>query len=153
MRTLVKQYTPYKILKFCKTLQKLGFSRIRKIIILGIPVSYEPDEVIQKFTQELRTEEHSDDKKVIRKENNKIFQIVIELEDSQAIQMVRKGRLLCGFNSCKIAPYISTIGCGNFQMYGHNASCCSRKTVCAHCIEGHILVPVPLLTSHAYIYA
>lgn len=65
-------------------------------MILGIPVFCEPNEVLGKLAQDLGTEEQLKANRIIRREKNKIYQLVIELEDTQ---LVRKERLLCGYNS------------------------------------------------------
>lgn len=142
-----------KISRICKTWYKLGFRKQKrlKIIILGILVYYEPYEVLGKLAQDIGTKEQLEANQIIRRENNKTYQIVVEIEGIPTIQIVRNGKLLCGFKSCKIAPYIPIIKCNNCQVYDHNASHCLRKTVCAYFTRGHISVPSPLSTSNRHI--
>lgn len=81
-----------KKIKSLKDLVEIEFSAEKKrtIIILVIPVYYEPDVVLVKLAQDLGTEEHLEGNKIIRRETSKTYQMVVELEDIQAIQLVRE---------------------------------------------------------------
>lgn len=84
---------------------KYAAEKRKKIIILGIPKSVTIMEVKQKVSDNLDEDIRDNKNKELKKYKIKPYQLMLDLEDSSVIKLLRQGRLLVGFISCPIKPY------------------------------------------------
>ena len=66
--------------------------------------------------------------------------LVIELNDLEARQLLEKGKILIGFNSCSVKRYINITRCFKCQPFnanGHLSSNCPNNPCCVNCGEDH----------------
>lgn len=133
---------------------KYAAEKRKKIIILGIPKSVTVMEVKQKISENLDEDVTDNQHKEFNRDKLKSYQLMLDLEDSSAIKLLRQGRLLVGFISCPIKPYSPIIRCNNCQYYGHTAGTCRKNTICAYCAKKHESEYCPLkdeITKHTCI--
>ena len=55
--------------------------------------------------------------------------LVLELSNPDAKQLMDKGKILIGFNSCSVKRYINITRCFKCQRYGHLSSNCPNKSL------------------------
>ena len=63
--------------------------------------------------------------------------LVIELSDQEARQLLDRGKILVGFNSCSVKRYVNVARCFKCQRYGHLSSNCPNNPCCVNCGEDH----------------
>ena len=63
--------------------------------------------------------------------------LVLELPEPDAVQMLNKGKILIGFNSCTVKRYVNVSRCYNCQRYGHTSPNCPNPPCCVNCGETH----------------
>ena len=62
--------------------------------------------------------------------------LVLELQED-ARQLLYTGKILIGFNNCRIERYINIVRCFNCQSYHHTANNCKYPTSCGVCGGNH----------------
>ena len=63
--------------------------------------------------------------------------LVLELPDQDARFLIQKGKILIGFNNCRIQRYLNIVRCFNCQAYHHTANNCKYPTTCGVCGDNH----------------
>lgn len=109
----------------------------KRIIILGVPVVMEPQEIVDKIKQDLQHNQEVEIVKILKRDKAHTFQIILEINQKIANLLFNRGRLLLGFNSCKVLPYKPIIRCNNCQKFGHTGIACRRREVCHFCAKLH----------------
>lgn len=122
-----------------KTMTEVVYKAIKskKLIILGIPNLIQPEEVTEKILDDINLELPITIHKKIQREKAQTYQLVLEVDDTIALYLMKSGRLLIGFNSCKISEYRPVIRCANCQRYGHSEVNCGFQASCAYCTRTH----------------
>lgn len=115
----------------------LAGEKRKKIIILGIPKNITVEEIKEKLSEDLEYDIKANEHKELQRKSLKTYQLMLDLEDRLATRLLRQGRLLIGFLSCKIAQYAPIIRCSHCQIYGHTKERCRRKEICAYCMKNH----------------
>lgn len=110
---------------------------LRKIILLGIPIEYEPEEVIQKLQDKYITEHPITFGKKIKRDGAQTYQLVLETEGWLATHFLTQQKIYFGFSTIRIALYMPLIRCQNCQRYGHTKENCRNPTTCKHCAKQH----------------
>lgn len=109
----------------------------KRIIILGVPVTIESDEIIDKIKETTQLNNEIEIVKTLKRDKAHTYQIILDLNYKIAQYLLNKGRLLLGFNSCKILLFKPVIRCNNCQKYGHTGTNCRRREVCQFCAKLH----------------
>lgn len=91
----------------------------KKLIILGIPKIIEVEEVLDKIKHQTQAGKTASVQRVMSREGSSLYQLVVEMKDSEAAALLQKGKLLLGFNVCRITYYKPVIRCNRCQRYGH----------------------------------
>lgn len=112
-------------------------TNMRKIIILGIPEITEEEEITGKILEEYNVEVPIEIHRRIQRAGAKTYQLVLNIEANMARILQQRGRILIGFNSCRVEDYRPVIRCGNCQAYGHTKDRCRYERVCAFCTGHH----------------
>lgn len=118
-------------------------SNQKKIIILGIPSIIQPEDIIKKITKDIGVNVPVHIHRKLQKENSHQYQLVLETNITIAYNLIKLGRLLVGFNSCKISDYKPIIRCAHCQRYGHTKDNCSYEAACAICAYNHETTACP----------
>lgn len=108
----------------------------RRIIITGIPSSVSTT-TITKFIKEQTTITNTTIEKILQRPKSNNYHIILNMDSSDAQQLLTQKFLLIGLNTCHIRHYRPIIRCSNCQLYGHTSSTCRRDTICAKCSRGH----------------
>lgn len=109
----------------------------KRIIILGVPVIIDPEEIIDKIKENTQHNNEIEIVKTLQRDKAHTYQIIIDLNHKIAQYLLNKGRLLLGFNSCRVLPFKPVIRCNNCQKYGHTGINCRRREVCHFCARLH----------------
>lgn len=119
-------------------------ANIKKLIILGIPVDISETDVINGLMEQYQTDIPIAEHKIIKRQNAKNYQLVIEVEEWIAQHLLRHQRILLGFISCRVSLYLPIIRCNKCQRYGHTDQNCRKTEYCQYCARSHksIICPV-----------
>lgn len=129
------------VLKFIETIATLKditeltfrSTNMKKVIIIGIPNIMESEEITEKILTEYKVEVPVEILRKIQRKGAKTYQLVINIEANMARILTQDGRILIGFNSCRIEEYRPVIRCGHCQRYGHTSARCRYEQACAYC--------------------
>lgn len=119
---------------------------LRKIILLGIPTEYDPEEVIQQLQEKYITEIPISLSKKIYREGAQFYQLVLEVESWLSSQLIKQQKINLGFNTCRISLYMPLVRCQNCQRFGHTKEHCRLPAVCNYCAKEHKSNTCPLIT-------
>lgn len=128
-----------------KDITELTYKTInfKKIIVLGIPLFTQPEEVTEKILKDYDREIPIAVHKKIYREKSQIYHLVLDLDINYARHLTKQGRILIGFNSCKVADYRPIIRCSQCQRYGHTGNNCRFEAACAICAYNHTTTTCP----------
>lgn len=126
-------------IKALKSITEITYksTNIKKIIVLGIPTEILEEDIIQQINNQYNLEVPVTINKVMKKENSKKYQIIIEVEDWAAKEIVNKRRIQFGFINCRTSFYQPIIRCNRCQDYGHSHINCRRPEFCQYCAKQH----------------
>lgn len=122
--------------------------RLPKLIIYNVPNEYKEQEVIHDLVSQNLNSEAEDIEnlknqiKICFKTGPKelpTHNLVIELPPKQHKVLRMQGRAYLGWNSTKVADFVSVTRCYKCQKFGHIAKeCNSKDEICGHCSKtGH----------------
>lgn len=109
----------------------------KKLIILGIPEFVEPKSIPKIIKEDLPQTAYVETQKVITREKALSYQLIIEVDTLSAATLLHRGRLVLGFNSCRIAPFRPILRCNSCQKYGHTRAQCRGREACQFCTKFH----------------
>lgn len=112
-------------------------NNIKKIIILGIPTELTEEEIVKHIESQYKLEIPVAVNKNITKDHSRNYQLVLEVEDWAAKDLVRRKKLQLGFIQCRINLYMPVLRCNNCQAYGHSSTNCRRQEICQYCTKPH----------------
>lgn len=116
----------------------------KKLIVIGIPSFVQPTEVSTKIKEDLPPGSYVEIHKSLIRDKAMSYQTIIEVDTKTAASLLQKGRLILGFNSCRIAPFRPILRCNNCQRYGHTKLQCRSREVCQYCTKFHISESCPI---------
>lgn len=111
----------------------------KRIIITGIPKDTKSEYFTNliKLHPKMKNNPYIKIQKVIQKTISKYYQLVLEVDDTTSVILLRMGYLNVGLRNCGIHLYRPVVRCSNCQLYGHPESRCRRNSICAFCAMGH----------------
>lgn len=109
----------------------------RKVIILGIPDMVQPEEVVTAIQNTAGQDLSIDIQKVLKRKGSQTYQLILELEKSEAIKILNLRKIPIAFNVCKIHLFKPIIRCQRCQRYGHSSDRCRARQVCQYCTKAH----------------
>ena len=62
---------------------------------------------------------------------------VLQIEKNLYDNFIKKGRIVVGWLSCRLAPFVSVNQCFKCLEFGHQARDCKNKLRCSHCSGAH----------------
>lgn len=63
--------------------------------------------------------------------------LIIEMDDTTYVEMLKKGKINIGWRKCHIADYVNVKRCFNCWGFYHIAKNCTRPISCAKCAGDH----------------
>lgn len=109
----------------------------QKLIITSIPKTIQPEYLLKLLNNQQRS---STIKmiKIVQKKESPNYQVVIVTDNKTSRNLLNIGHISIGFRCCRITIYRPIVRCAYCQLYGHSASNCRRKPICAFCAMGHL---------------
>lgn len=137
--------TLYKKLEENEPLNKLAQVELkgpksRRLIILGVPESTTEEQFKQKIIQSTHLKQESEIliHKRTENKNSNTSNFIISIEEIQAKSLLKKGKILIKFNSCRVTTYRPIIRCNRCQFYGHTHKQCRQPNpTCQFCGYKH----------------
>lgn len=73
----------------------------------------------------------------LMKGRNNSTNLIIDVPEEIAQELLQRGKVLLGFNNCMVRRYITLLRCFKCQRIGHTQLNCSFRLACAFCSRNH----------------
>lgn len=135
-----------------KKLQKEASKQLGDDYTVVIPITRKPKIKVSGMNEKLTDQELSErikeqnedlsdcDMKVIsvfENKRNKTFGAIIELDSEHFEKVIKKKKLLVGWNACHTEEYVNIKRCFKCCGYNHNSNVCKNKQSCIKCGDEH----------------
>lgn len=130
----------------CPALKAAGLVATRdtkldpRVIIHGIPVEYDKDEIVHFLVSQNLPSLSPDKFKVIYiypAGQKKCRSCIVQMDSLCRESLFQLDKLSIGWQRCRFAHHISIFQCFNCLQFGHKASECVSDPVCGNCAEAH----------------
>lgn len=111
--------------------------RMTRVIIFNVPLEQEKD-VKEALCQEAKICANEIQVQRTLKTGGPRQHWIMDVPGREAAELIKKGRIIIGFNACTVRRYVIVQRCFRCQAFGHIAKeCIAKRDFCAKCADNH----------------